>query len=102
MDDPDFINRRNRRHRAGPPKIENSSTKAPKCGKLKLVQMTPNLKQSGPPDPSDDAVFHFKRAFARHWRESVRYFGWWRSLRELADAFWSALLELLPSRRKAA
>ena len=41
------------------------------------------------------------RAFARHWRESVRYFGWWRSLRDLADAGWSALLELLPSRRKA-
>lgn len=31
----------------------------------------------------------------------MRYFGWWRSLRELADAIWSALLELLPSRRKA-
>jgi SAM-dependent methyltransferase len=42
------------------------------------------------------------RAFARHWRESVRYFGWWRSLRELASATWDALLELLPSRRKAA
>ena len=41
------------------------------------------------------------RAFACWWRESVRYFGWWRSLRELADAGWSALLELLPSRRKA-
>jgi SAM-dependent methyltransferase len=42
------------------------------------------------------------QAFARHWWESVRYFGWWRSLRELADACWNALLELLPSRRKAA
>jgi hypothetical protein len=41
------------------------------------------------------------RAFVRHWRESVRYFGWWRSLRELASAIWSALLEFLPSRRKA-
>lgn len=40
------------------------------------------------------------RAFTRYWRESVRYFGWWRSLKELADACWSALLELLPSRRK--
>jgi hypothetical protein len=38
---------------------------------------------------------------ARHWRESVRYCGWWRSLRELADACWNALFELLPSRRKA-
>ena len=42
------------------------------------------------------------RAFARHWRESVLYLGWWRSLRDLVDAGWSALLELLPSRRKAA
>jgi SAM-dependent methyltransferase len=31
----------------------------------------------------------------------VRYFGWWRSLWALAGAAWSALLELLPSRRKA-
>jgi hypothetical protein len=31
----------------------------------------------------------------------VRYFGWWRSLRELAGAIWNATLELLPSRRKA-
>jgi SAM-dependent methyltransferase len=31
----------------------------------------------------------------------VRYLGFWRSLRDLADAGWSALLELLPSRRKA-
>jgi SAM-dependent methyltransferase len=64
--------------------------------------MTANLKQGGPPDASADAAFHFRSAFARHWRESVTYFGWWRSLRELADACWSALLELLPSRRKAA
>jgi predicted RNA methylase len=42
-----------------------------------------------------------RQALLRHWRESVRYFGWWRSLRELASAIWSALLELLPSRRKA-
>jgi len=32
----------------------------------------------------------------------VRYFGWWRSLRELASATWGALLELMPSRHKAA
>jgi len=32
----------------------------------------------------------------------VRYFGWWRSLKALTDACWNALLELLPSRRKAA
>src|SRR3954462_10352285 len=42
------------------------------------------------------------QAFVRHWQESVHYCGWWPSLRELAGATWSALLELLPSRRKAA
>jgi len=31
----------------------------------------------------------------------VRYFGWWRSARELASSIWGASLELLPSRRKA-
>jgi hypothetical protein len=42
------------------------------------------------------------RTFARHWGESVRYLGWRRSLLDVADATWSALLELMPSRRKAA
>jgi SAM-dependent methyltransferase len=42
------------------------------------------------------------RAFARQWRANVRYFGWLRSLGELADACCSAVLELLPSRRKVA
>jgi SAM-dependent methyltransferase len=37
----------------------------------------------------------------RHWRESVRYFGFWRALRELAAACWQAMIELLPSHRKA-
>jgi len=31
----------------------------------------------------------------------VRYFGWARYLQELTGAIWNALLELLPSRRKA-
>ncbi len=31
----------------------------------------------------------------------MRYYGWWRSLREMASATRDALLELLPSRRKA-
>src|SRR6476659_1449450 len=53
------------------------------------------------PAASTASSFCSWRAFARQWRESVRYFGWWRSLRELAGATWSALLELLPSRRKA-
>ena len=49
-----------------------------------------------------EAAFSSRRVFLRQWHESVRYFGWWRSLRELADSLWRALLELLPSRRKAA
>jgi hypothetical protein len=42
-----------------------------------------------------------RQAFARHWRQSVRYFGVARSLRELAAATWRALLGLLPSHRQA-
>jgi SAM-dependent methyltransferase len=45
--------------------------------------------------------FSTLRAFARHWRQSVRYFGVMRSLRELAAATWRAMLELLPSHRQA-
>lgn len=41
------------------------------------------------------------RTLVRQWRESVRYFGLLRHLRELAGAAWLAMLELLPSRRKA-
>jgi SAM-dependent methyltransferase len=54
------------------------------------------------PVASTAGSFSSWQAFARHWRESVGYFGWWRSLKELASAIWSATLELLPSRRKAA
>jgi hypothetical protein len=48
-----------------------------------------------------DTSFSARRTFTRHYREGVRYFGLWRYLRGLASATWSALLELLPSRRKA-
>jgi hypothetical protein len=61
-----------------------------------------NLTRSAPAAPAA-VSFSPWRALARHWRESVRYFGWLRSLRELAGAGWGALLELLlSSRRKAA
>jgi hypothetical protein len=53
------------------------------------------------PAASTASSFSPWQAFVRHWRESVRYFGWWRSLREMASATRDALLELLPSRRKA-
>jgi hypothetical protein len=43
----------------------------------------------------------FRRRFTRQWRDSVRYFGFWRALAEVAAAFGHATLELLPSRRKA-
>jgi Methyltransferase domain len=43
----------------------------------------------------------FRRRFTRQWRDSVRYFGFWRALGEVAAAFGHATLELLPSRRKA-
>jgi hypothetical protein len=61
-----------------------------------------NLTRSALAASTTSSSFSRWQALARHWRESVRYFGWWRSLRELADAYWNALLELLPSRRKAA
>ena len=59
-----------------------------------------NLSQLGRAAPTANA-FSSWRAFVRHRRESVHYFGLWRSLWELAGATWSGLLELLPSRRKA-
>jgi SAM-dependent methyltransferase len=43
----------------------------------------------------------FRRRFMRQWRESVRYFGFWRALVKLAAALGRATLELFPSRRKA-
>jgi hypothetical protein len=42
------------------------------------------------------------RILVRQWQESVRYFGWLGYLREMTIATGSALLELLPSRRRAA
>ena len=59
-----------------------------------------NLTRADLALPTED-TFSSRRAVTRHWRESVRYFGWRRSLRELISATGSALLELLPSRRKA-
>jgi SAM-dependent methyltransferase len=53
------------------------------------------------PAATKDASFNSRRAFVRHWRESVWYFGLLRHLRELGNAIWRVLLELLPSHRKA-
>src|SRR6478752_5174615 len=54
------------------------------------------------PAASTKSSFSPWRAFTRYWRESVRYYGWWRSLCEMAIATSDALVEMLPSRRKAA
>jgi len=59
----------------------------------------PNLTTSG--CIHKQPGFNFRQVFARQWRESVRYFGFWRAVREVAAACWRVLLELLPSRRKA-
>jgi hypothetical protein len=59
-----------------------------------------NLSSSAPA-AARAGDFISRHAFARHWRQSVRYFGVARSLRELAAAIWRALLELLPSHRQA-
>lgn len=56
---------------------------------------------SGSTPAVSQATFDFRRAFARQWQESARYFGFWRALRELVTACWRAALELLPSHRKA-
>src|ERR1700686_4994716 len=58
-----------------------------------------NLTRSAHAAPP--AALSSRWAFARQWRESVRYFGLPRHLRESAGAAWRAILELLPSRRKA-
>jgi hypothetical protein len=59
-----------------------------------------NLTRSTHAAPPE-GTFSARRVFARHWRESVSYFGWSRSLLVVAGAAWRALLELLPSRRKS-
>ncbi|HYX53007.1 MAG TPA: class I SAM-dependent methyltransferase [Candidatus Limnocylindrales bacterium] len=37
----------------------------------------------------------------RHWRDSVSHYGLWHTLKQLAEAFYGFLRELLPDRRKA-
>ena len=59
-----------------------------------------NLSSSAPA-AAKSGDFSSRQTFTRHWRQSVRYFGVARSLRELAAAIWRALLGLLPSHRQA-
>jgi SAM-dependent methyltransferase len=44
--------------------------------------------------------FSFRRAFARHWRASVRYYGVRHTVAQLAEAAWRFCRELFPDRRK--
>jgi len=59
-----------------------------------------NLSSSAPASPAN-SVLGPRQILARHWRESVRYYGLPRYLLNLAGSVWLALLELLPQRRKA-
>jgi SAM-dependent methyltransferase len=45
--------------------------------------------------------FSFRRTLARSWREGRQHYGVWRTARELASAFWRAMVELTPSHRQA-
>lgn len=45
--------------------------------------------------------FGFRRAFARHWRDSVRHYGIWRTLKQQVEALYRLAREVLPDRRKA-
>jgi 16S rRNA G966 N2-methylase RsmD len=60
----------------------------------------PNLTTS-PAALHPEPHFNFRRAFARHWRESVRRHGVWRTVRQQGGALFRLLRELLPDRRKS-
>src|SRR5947209_13900518 len=48
-----------------------------------------------------DAEFSFWRAFGRHWRASVRYYGLRHTIAQVAGAAYRFFREFLPGRRKA-
>src|SRR5947209_4447224 len=48
-----------------------------------------------------DAEFSFWRAFGRHWRSSVRYYGLRHTVSQVAEAAYRFFREFLPGRRKA-
>lgn len=63
--------------------------------------MNTDFKARTPLTTSPTMGFRFWHAFARQLRQSVRYFGVVRALREIGGALWRAMLELLPSHRQA-
>ena len=48
-----------------------------------------------------NAEFSFRRAFARHWQSSVRYYGLRHTLVQVGEAAYRFFREFLPDRRKA-
>src|SRR5947209_601827 len=48
-----------------------------------------------------DAEFSFWRAFGRHWRASVRYYGLRHTISQVAEAAYRFFREFLPGRRRA-
>lgn len=63
--------------------------------------MNADSKSSAPPDASPKAGFSFRRAFGRHWRSSVRYYGLRHTMAQVAGGAYRFFRELLPGRRKA-
>jgi SAM-dependent methyltransferase len=43
----------------------------------------------------------FRRAFTRHWQDSIRHYGLWRTVQQIAGALYRFFREFLPDRRKA-
>ena len=54
-----------------------------------------------PPLPVADTHFSFWRAFVRHWRSSMRYYGLRHTLVQVGEAAYRFFREFLPDRRKA-
>jgi SAM-dependent methyltransferase len=61
----------------------------------------PNLTTSPGTLHPEEQEFDFRRAFARHWRESMRHYGFWHTVTQEVQAFYRLMLELLPGRRRA-
>ena len=59
----------------------------------------PNLTTSAASLHSEPE-FSFRKAFARHWRHSVRHYGIWQTLKQELEAAYRFARELFPDRRK--
>jgi SAM-dependent methyltransferase len=65
------------------------------------VSMTAESKINAQLSSSSRAEFSFWRAFGRHWRASVRYYGLQHTITQIAGAAYRFFREFLPGRRKA-